>query len=253
MPKIPKYRQSNAYFEYHNENPKGRKGVGDCVFRAIAFGTQKPWTDVVREMSEIAIEIYDAPNGDMCIERFFANHGIPKRPQPKKDNGCKYTVKEFIQEFTNSKSRYVVSVANHLTAVFMGKVYDTWDCSDKTVCNYWIIDEDKIEKPVQVKKTRTVVKREPDYEKVFDKWCQLTEYQDGRWKIIDKDKHLIQSTYDTDLIETMDIKDMVDDIKEKLSHYYDSDFDVYELKETDPTEWRSQTMRLRNFIIRYGK
>jgi len=34
---------------------------------------------------------------------------------------------------------YIVSLANHLSVVVNGYVYDTWNCTHKSVGNYWVI------------------------------------------------------------------------------------------------------------------
>ena len=38
---------------------------------------------------------------------------------------------------------YIVKVANHITVVKNKELYDTWNCSNKSVGNYWIIGEIK--------------------------------------------------------------------------------------------------------------
>ena len=67
--------------------------------------------------------------------------GWNKHPQPRKDDGTKYTVREFCQRLAKPGERYVVSMAGHLVAVVDCKAWDIWDCTDvlltKCVGNYW--------------------------------------------------------------------------------------------------------------------
>lgn len=135
MPKkvIPK---GNAYFEYHNENPKGRK-VGDCVQRACAFALNIPWHTVLQEQCELALKIASTPSFNDCYTKYIEAKGGIKHKQPRKPDGKKYTVKQFINKISDPSHKYIVSLAGHLSVVYRGKVYDTWDCSEYTVGVYW--------------------------------------------------------------------------------------------------------------------
>ena len=55
---------------------------------------------------------------------------------PRHYDNTRYTVKELIDE--NPNITMVISVANHLTCAIKGTLYDTWDCSHKSVGNYYI-------------------------------------------------------------------------------------------------------------------
>lgn len=137
---VPKYRQDNGYFHYHNANPKNRKQAGDCVYRAVSFALNIPWEMALKDLCDMARVICYAPADKKTVERYIKNtYNILMEKQPRKDDNTKYTLKEFALEHRHSKSRFLVSVANHMTVVFQGKVWDTWDCSNYTVGNYWEI------------------------------------------------------------------------------------------------------------------
>ena len=60
---------------------------------------------------------------------------------PKHKDNSRYTVKEFIDELAKPKGTYIISIANHLTLVINKKLVDIWDCSRKSVGNYWYIND----------------------------------------------------------------------------------------------------------------
>lgn len=128
-------RQSNGRYVYHNENPKNLKSAADCVVRAIAKGIGLDWGTVYQGLSPLGLKMKDMPNSDRVYRKYLEQRGYAKEKQPKKPDNTKYTVDEFAAN--NPKGRYIISVANHLTVVIDGKIYDTWNCSHKAVGNYW--------------------------------------------------------------------------------------------------------------------
>ena len=118
-----------------NLNPKGWK-TGDCVIRAIAYATQQSWDDVYKGLSDLGFKKKRMPNDKQVYEQYLKDLGWEKQKQPRKWDNTKYTVNEFIKEFPHNV--YVVSVANHLTAIANNDIVDTWDCGRKSVGNYWV-------------------------------------------------------------------------------------------------------------------
>jgi len=54
---------------------------------------------------------------------------------PRFSDNTRYTVAEFAD--THNHGTFVISVANHLTCIVDGTLYDTWNCGHKSVGNYW--------------------------------------------------------------------------------------------------------------------
>ena len=117
-----------------NVNPKNLK-AGDCVVRAIAYATEQSWEDVYDKLCELGKKMKRMPNEKQVYEKYLEQLGWFKFKQPRRFDNTKYTVDEFCKEFP--KARYVVSVANHLTAVDERLIIDTWDCGRKSVGNYF--------------------------------------------------------------------------------------------------------------------
>lgn len=143
MPKrtrTQKYPNTDTY-HYYNANPKNRI-TGDCTFRAIATAMHKPWNEVVMEMAQMSCETGYAINDKKGIERYLAKQGWEKCHQPRKLDNTKYTGKEFIwdivREYYNDVPIIVSIGGHHLTCVDHNVFCDIWDCTDKSVGNYWI-------------------------------------------------------------------------------------------------------------------
>ncbi len=127
-------------FEKVNQNPKGRKSA-DCVVRALSYSSGKTWDKVYEELCTIGFKKKAMPNEKVTYEHWLKENGYIKMKQPRHANRTKYTVEELIDELDNSEmwdKAVVISVANHLTCSQYGTLYDTWDCSYKTVGNYWV-------------------------------------------------------------------------------------------------------------------
>ena len=131
---IRKIPEETSTFHFHNENPKGRR-TGDCVIRAIARASGNSWEDTLTGLYQVALRVKSELAYKDCYERYLEETGWLKHPQPRKKDGKKYTVAEWCQE--HRLKTMVISVSNHLTCVVDGKCNDIWDCTDKTVLNYW--------------------------------------------------------------------------------------------------------------------
>lgn len=131
-----------AWFEYHNENPKGRI-ASDCVIRAIATATGKSWDDVLDGLVEVSHKYKVIPNEPKCYGCYLESLGFVKMKQPRKSDNTKYTGKQFCDWMrTNGiKNPIVANIGGGHVTVFMPgkcKVLDIWDCTSKTIGNYWI-------------------------------------------------------------------------------------------------------------------
>ena len=128
-----------TYKEY-NANFKNKKTT-DCVVRAISVALNKSWEDTFKELSAYTLETgYMWNDSGACgFKKFLKLKGYDKQKMPRRKDNTRYTVKEFIEELANKNSIYIISVAGHLTVVKNLTLIDIWDCSDKSVGNYWIV------------------------------------------------------------------------------------------------------------------
>lgn len=127
-------------FHYHNENPYGKR-TGDCMHRAIALATGIDW-----KVTAVATALWEAKTGNIActgneIDSLLQEFGPwYKNPMPKHYDGTRYTIAELCIKLGKTKHPVIVSCANHLTCIKDGKVWDTWDCTWKSVGNYWTLD-----------------------------------------------------------------------------------------------------------------
>lgn len=121
-------------FEKKNVNPKGRK-ADDCVIRALSTSSGMRWQSVYEQLGELGLRLCRMPNEKQTYEKWLNIMQYTKHKQPRREDGTKYTVQELIDELWVRDA--VITVANHMTVVEDGVLIDTWDCSQKTVCNYW--------------------------------------------------------------------------------------------------------------------
>lgn len=135
-------------FHYFNANPKKRITT-DCVVRALCVGLEQDYNQTVMELAEMQCETgYD--DGDAKLyDKYLQSKGWRKVKQPKKDDGSKYTGKEFCEQlqsdpwmFTGIENDYNAKIiahigGHHIVAIVCGKVWDTWNCTGKCIGNYW--------------------------------------------------------------------------------------------------------------------
>lgn len=125
-----------------NINPKNKR-TKDCVIRAIATATNKTWEAVYRELTELGIKKGLILNDRNNWKAYLKNLGYEKQNMPRREDRTRYTLEEFCDEIAEDNQIYIVKVANHLTVVKEKNLYDTWNCSRKSVGNYWIIGSSK--------------------------------------------------------------------------------------------------------------
>ena len=126
-------------FIKYNANPKGKK-TGDCVIRAICTALNEKWEDTYKGMLDIALKTGYAISCKENYTKYLSAKGYDIQKMPRRKDNTKYTVKEFADELADRNKIYVLNLANHVTIIKNKNLYDLWNCSKKSVGNYWIID-----------------------------------------------------------------------------------------------------------------
>jgi hypothetical protein len=135
-----------------------RDGVGDCVARAIAIATQRPYLEVWNALSGGTVRAAAGGKSDWAkwarrkgrFRAFHADHGVTDEVYGPylKDLGWRFTS---TKELPRGKGvhlradelpggRLIVRLPEHLTAVVDGVIHDTRDCSDegrRRIQGYW--------------------------------------------------------------------------------------------------------------------
>jgi hypothetical protein len=127
----------------------GYKGkVNDCVCRAIAIATERPYQEIYDELTAIGwMDCAYRIGGDGLAEvrcdtrkserAYLAELGWMWTPTMHIGSGCQV----HLDPNELPKDRLVVSVSRHLTAVIDGVIHDTFDCSrdgSRCIYGYWI-------------------------------------------------------------------------------------------------------------------
>lgn len=137
MKREQKY-QDTYWFHYYNANPSNRLG-GDCVIRAICTATNISWEMIYDQLCEIGRHYHYVPNDKAVYEKLLKNLGWVKCKQPRKDDGTKFTGKEFCAVVAQPNKSYVVNMGtHHIVCVKDCKVWDIWNSSLGTVGNYYV-------------------------------------------------------------------------------------------------------------------
>ena len=129
------YRKSTDKFTFYNRNPKSKVSSADCVARAISGASGLPWDQVIISITQHALKQGRVFNEKKAYDAWLQKNGWVKNKQPRKANGKKYTISEFLDLYP--KGTYIISIANHLTFSEDGILYDTWNCLSKSVGNFW--------------------------------------------------------------------------------------------------------------------
>lgn len=126
-------------FKQFNANPKQWKREGDCVVRALCVALDQTWEETYKELFELGLKKCTMPNSKSTYEAYLKQKGWVKHKMPVWYDAFgrrqRYTIRALAKEYPDMKA--VISVANHLTYVEEGTLIDTWDCSIKSVGNYW--------------------------------------------------------------------------------------------------------------------
>lgn len=125
-------------FIRYNNNPRSRK-ASDCVIRALSLALDKSWYQIYRELFELGLEECRMINEPDLYQLYLKKQGLEKQRMPKRPDNTRYTVKEFANELAKPDKIYILSIAHHITVIKNKDLYDTWNCSHKSVGNYWIV------------------------------------------------------------------------------------------------------------------
>ncbi len=118
-----------------NLNPLNKSNACDCVVRAIAGFTGLSWDNVYKDLCAVGFKLKVMPNSRIAFTKYLEGEGFIKNPMPRFPDNTKYTLKEFIA--ANPDLKAIVSLANHITFINKGALIDIWDCSYKSVGNYY--------------------------------------------------------------------------------------------------------------------
>lgn len=122
-------------FVYYNANPKNLK-VGDCVIRALSKATEMSWDEVYDELYQIGRKKKRMLNDKATFKAFLKNHDFIQSNSERGYDNKRITIDEFIDR-SEHDIMYVISTRKHLTVVYNGDIYDTWNTGNEKSGKYW--------------------------------------------------------------------------------------------------------------------
>ncbi len=141
--KALKTQKVKKRFAFLNVNPVGLNRQ-DCVFRAIAGATRRPWVEVFAGLCHLGLTMHAMPDYPIVFRKYIKEIGgeyVYKAPvvngRMKKDGSM--TVRQFAA--AHPKGNFVVRVWWHVTCVRDGTIYDTWDCGNEPVMEAWKVTD----------------------------------------------------------------------------------------------------------------
>ena len=124
-------------FKAFNAHPKGIK-TSDCVVRAISVAAKKDYLEVRRELNQKKKELgYSSYKDTKFLYDYFKAYprlifkAIKGEPRIK---GSDFTE-------LHPKGSYILKMAGHITVCIDGVIYDTWDCTYRSVYTAWEIKQ----------------------------------------------------------------------------------------------------------------
>lgn len=133
--KIP---NDTSYFHFYDANPKNKR-TGDCVVRAISLATNQSWDEVLTGLFHLSLKYKQMLDCPELYDKYLKSLGYIKQPMIRKFDGTKYTGEEFCQLNTNNDYPIIIHIgSHHLSCIYDGRIWDTWNCSKYCVGNFWV-------------------------------------------------------------------------------------------------------------------
>lgn len=120
-------------YKYYNRNPD-KQEVEDCVCRAISTATGLKY-QAVENLLELTSDNYSCDmlslgcyhnllDNILCYKSYFCKNGE--------------TVNDIATAYKDK--RLLIRIKGHLTCSLYGTVVDIWDCTDKKVDVFWVVE-----------------------------------------------------------------------------------------------------------------
>lgn len=115
---------------YYDANPSGSP-TGDCVIRAIATITRRPWRDIHWDLAILSNQRCKMMDDNVIWHEYLKNLGFKI-----------YAIQDpcmRIKDFCNSHpyGEYILGTGRHVVAVIDGDYYDAWDSGNEFPVFYW--------------------------------------------------------------------------------------------------------------------
>lgn len=121
-------------YVFFNNNPLGRRTVGDCSVRAVSKALGISWDEAHDLLSDMSKQMGTIMNDNDVISAVLRMHGFYKENLPCTNRHC-YTVREFARD--NPIGTYVVGTGSHVVCIISGNYFDSWPSGDESIQYFW--------------------------------------------------------------------------------------------------------------------
>ena len=123
-----------SVWQEFNNNPTGRRGVGDCAVRAVSLALDTTWEDAYAKLAVAGFGMGDLPNSNTVANAVLRQNGFYNHIVPNDCPNC-YTFREFAIDHPNGT--YFLGTGTHVATVIDGKLFDAWNSEDEIVAYFW--------------------------------------------------------------------------------------------------------------------
>ena len=121
-------------WEYFDPNPV-RSGAIDCAVRAIAKALNVSWEKAYVMLSVNGFLMGNIISADEVWGSILRQHGFKRQIVPDTCPDDCYTVEMFCED--HQEGTYIVKSQDHVACIQDGRLFDSWDSSQKTVIYFW--------------------------------------------------------------------------------------------------------------------
>lgn len=129
--KVTTMEKGKYYIEFKSQ----RKRAADCTVRALMKLLEVTWQEAYDELCKAGRKCMRMPDEIDCVRMTIESFGYKKVSIPVEKGSKRPTVASFAEQ--HKQGRFLLNVANHVVACVDGHYYDSWDCGEKCVYNYW--------------------------------------------------------------------------------------------------------------------
>ncbi len=117
-----------------NNNPTGRRGVGDCAVRAVSIALGVSWETAYLKIVIAGFNMGDMPSSNSVWGAVLRQNGLYKHVLPN-NYSYNYTFGDFVVD--HPEGIYVLGTGTHVATVVDGTLLDAWDSQDELLSYYW--------------------------------------------------------------------------------------------------------------------
>lgn len=121
-------------YKYFNNNPLGRRTVGDCSVRAVSKALGISWDEAHDMLADMSKQMGTIMNDNDVISAVLRMNGFYRENLPCTTRDC-YTVREFAMD--NPIGTYVVGTGSHVVCIINGNFFDSWNSGDESIMYFW--------------------------------------------------------------------------------------------------------------------